>query len=112
MFGITNIEMVLLTLWGKSIRVIPLRKQYLYLENNFHIIENNIMVLLQYKQRERKPNKIIELFGMKRFVSESGFIDYDQEEEIQESMVTKRIKELKSFTNRKYHSFSIINLVN
>ncbi len=65
------------------------------------------MVLLKYKQRENKPSELVERFGMKTYVSQSGFIDYDQEEEVEESKVMERIKELKSFSNRKYHSFLI-----
>ena len=70
------------------------------------------MVLLKYKQREVKPSKFIELYGHKTLVSQTGTIDYDQQEEIEESKVTERIKELKSFSNRDYHSFSIVNLDN
>ena len=65
------------------------------------------MVLLTYKQRESKPHKFITLFGIKMIVCDSGTIDYDQEEEVEESKVFERIKELKSFTNRKYHSFTM-----
>jgi len=64
------------------------------------------MILLKYKQRETKPHKFVERFGSKELVCDSGFIDYDQEEEVEESKVVERIKELKSFSNRKYHSFS------
>ena len=72
------------------------------------------MLLLKYKQRERKPNILVERFGSKEWVCQTGFIDYDQEEEVEETKVNERIKELKSFTNRRYHSFTIseINLVN
>ncbi len=63
------------------------------------------MILLKYKQRDTKPNKIVEMFGMKTIVSQSGFIDYDQEETIEPSKVNERIKELKSFGNRNYHTF-------
>jgi hypothetical protein len=67
------------------------------------------MVLLKYKQRERKPHIFVELYGQKDLVCQIGFVDYDQEEEIELSKVDGRIKELKSFTNRNYHTFSIIN---
>ena len=65
------------------------------------------MVLLKYKQREGKPHKFIEWFGSKMLVCDSGTIDYDQEEEVEESKVTERIEELKSFKNRNYHSFTL-----
>jgi hypothetical protein len=65
------------------------------------------IVTLSYKQRETKPHKFIERFGIKELVCDSGFIDYDQEEKIEESKVTERVKELKSFSNRKYHTFVI-----
>ena len=65
------------------------------------------MVLLKYKQRDSKPHKFIERFGIKMLVCQSGTIDYDQEEEVEESKVSERIKELKSFTNRNYHSFIV-----
>lgn len=70
------------------------------------------MVLLKYKQRESKPNKVIELYGMKTSVFQTGTIDYDQEEEVEESEVNDRINELKSFSNRNYHSFLVTNLEN
>lgn len=62
-------------------------------------------VLLKYKQRESKPHIFVELYGVKQLISQTGFVDYDQEEKIEESKVSKRIAELKSFTNRKYHTF-------
>jgi hypothetical protein len=65
------------------------------------------MALLKYKQRETKPHIFIERFGIKMLVCQSGTIDYDQEEEVEESKVVERIKELKSFTNRNYHSFIV-----
>lgn len=65
------------------------------------------MVLLKYKQRESKPNIFIDWFGGKKLVCQSGTIDYDQEEEIESSKVNERIKELKSFSNRNYHSFTL-----
>jgi hypothetical protein len=68
------------------------------------------MVLLKYKQRETKPNKFIELYGVKQLVSQVGTIDYNQEEEIDEGKVKSRIKELKSFSNRHYHSFTITEI--
>lgn len=64
------------------------------------------MVLLKYKQRENKPSVFIELYGTKQLVSQLGIIDYDQEEEVDEDKVKSRIKELKSFSNRHYHSFT------
>ena len=69
------------------------------------------MVLLKYKQRESKPDVFIELYGRKALVSQTGTIDYDQEEEIEVGRVTERIKELKSFSNRDYHSFSVVDLI-
>lgn len=66
------------------------------------------MVLLKYKQRESKPSiVVVERWGIKMIESQSGFIDYDQEEEVEESKVNERIKELKSFSNRNYHTFSV-----
>jgi hypothetical protein len=65
------------------------------------------MVLLKYKQRERKPNILVERWGQKEWQFKSGFIDYDQEEEIDSSEVNERIKGLKSLSNRNYHSFTI-----
>ena len=65
------------------------------------------MLVLKYKQRESKPNIFIDYFGSKRLVCDPGFIDYDQEEEVEESKVDERIKELKSFKNRNYHSFKV-----
>lgn len=66
------------------------------------------MALLKYKQRERKPSSIVvERWGMKVFETQIGFIDYDQEEEVQADKVNARIKELKSFSNRNYHSFVV-----
>jgi len=66
-----------------------------------------MLVLLKYKQRESKPDKIIDSFGGRIIVSQCGVIDYDQEEEIEALEVPKRIKELKSFSNRHYHSFNL-----
>ena len=65
------------------------------------------MVLLKYKQRERKPDEFVERFGMKTYQIGVGFVDYDQEEEVEPDKLEARIKELKSFTNRNYHSFSL-----
>jgi hypothetical protein len=65
------------------------------------------MILLKYKQRGSKPSIVVERFGMKVIEPQDGYIDYDQEEEVEESKVDERIKELKSFSNRNYHSFSI-----
>jgi len=65
------------------------------------------MRTLKYKQRESKPNKFVELFGMKTIVYQSGTVDYDQEEEVEDSKVGERITELKSFGNRSYHTFTI-----
>ena len=64
------------------------------------------MVLLKYKQRETKPHIFVERFGMRQLVSQPGFVDYDQEEEVERSKLNERIKELKSFSNRNYHSFT------
>jgi hypothetical protein len=69
-------------------------------------------VLLKYKQREPKPTKIVDLFGVKTYVSQNGFIDYDQEETIEANKIDGRVKELKSFSNRIYHSFTVVNLEN
>jgi hypothetical protein len=63
-------------------------------------------VLLKYKQREIKPWLYEERFGQKTFIPQEGFIDYDQEEELELSEVVKRIAVLKSYTNRNYHSFN------
>ena len=64
------------------------------------------MIVLKYKQRELKPSIFVTLFGTKTLVCQQGFIDYDQEEKVKESELSKRIKELKSFKNRNYHSFT------
>lgn len=64
-------------------------------------------VLLTYKQREPKPSIFVERFGMNVLERQNGVIDYDQEEEIEASKVNERIKELKSFTNRNYHTFLV-----
>jgi hypothetical protein len=63
------------------------------------------IVLLKYKQRESKPSMLVERWGVKQFIPQSGFIDYDQEEEVEASKVNIRVAELKSFSNRRYHSF-------
>jgi hypothetical protein len=62
-------------------------------------------IKLAYKQRESKPNTLEERFGVKQIISHSGFVDYEQEEIIDIKNVNSRIKELKSFSNRNYHSF-------
>ena len=67
---------------------------------------NKAMILLKYKQRERKPDEFVERWGMKVIQVGIGFIDYDQEEEVEADKLDARIKELKSFTNRNYHSFT------
>lgn len=64
-------------------------------------------VLLKYKQRERKPDEFVERWGMKVIQVGIGFVDYDQEEEVEADEVDARIKELKSFSNRNYHSFIV-----
>ena len=65
-------------------------------------------VLLKYKQRERKPSPIlVERWGMKVWEHQSGFVDYDQEEMVEADKLDARVKELKSFTNRNYHSFTV-----
>jgi hypothetical protein len=71
-----------------------------------------MLVLLKYKQREPKPSKFVDLFGVKTFISQSGFIDYDQEETIESGKVCGRVEELKSFSNKNYHTFRIANLEN
>lgn len=68
------------------------------------------MMLLKYKQRGTKAGEIINVYGIKRYVSHGDIVDYDQQEEVEESKLTQRIKELKSFTNRFYHSFTAIKL--
>lgn len=68
------------------------------------------MLLLKYKQRENKPSIFVERFGMKVLERQNGFVDYDQEEEIEEIEVGKRITQLKSYINRKYHSFSVAEI--
>jgi len=68
------------------------------------------MVLLKYQQRERKPDEFVERFGMKVIQVGVGFVDYDQEEEVESGKVDERIKELKSFSNRNYHTFIVENL--
>ena len=65
------------------------------------------MVVLKYKQNELKPTIFVERFGSKTLVLQHGTIDYDQEERLEASEVGKRIKELKSFSNRRYHSFTL-----
>ena len=70
------------------------------------------MILLKYKQRERKPGEFVERFGVEVYQVGIGFIDYDQEEEVETDKVDARIKELKSFSNRNYHSFTTKNLDN
>lgn len=65
-----------------------------------------MFVKLQYKQRERKPDEFIERFGMKTYQVGIGFVDYEQEEVVALNEVDARIKELKSFSNRNYHSFT------
>jgi hypothetical protein len=67
------------------------------------------MALLKYKQRLAKPSFIIaERFGSLAFIPQSGYVDYDQEEEVADDKVYARIVELKSFSNRKYHSFLVV----
>ena len=64
------------------------------------------MAILRYKQRVSKPSFIIvERFGSLVFLSQSGFEDYDQEEEVADDKLNARVKELKSFSNVNYHSF-------
>lgn len=68
-------------------------------------------ILLKYKQRCSNPSyKIEERFGSKTTVSTNGYTDYDQEEEIEKYNINKRIDELKSITNKHYHSFETIIL--
>jgi hypothetical protein len=66
------------------------------------------MALLKYKQREPKPTLIERRFGLLTYIPQSGYVDYDQEEEVAEDKVKARIKELKSFSNRNYHSFLVV----
>jgi hypothetical protein len=64
------------------------------------------MALLKYKQRGTKPSYIIvERFGCLTIVQQYGYEDYDQEEEVEDNKVQARVKELKSISNRNYHSF-------
>lgn len=63
-------------------------------------------VLLKYKQREHINWELQGPCGGKRWVYVNKTVDYDQFEEVEESNVKQRIKELKSFKNRLYHSFS------
>jgi hypothetical protein len=66
------------------------------------------MVLLKYKQRELKPTLIERRFGLLTYILQIGYVDYDQEEEVAEDKVKARIQELKSFSNRNYHSFLVV----
>jgi hypothetical protein len=66
------------------------------------------MVVLKYKQRELKPTLIERRFGLLTYIPQSGYFDYDQEEEVAEDKVKARIQELKSFSNRNYHSFLVV----
>ena len=66
-------------------------------------------VTLCYKQEGYIGEEIQERFGMKQYVSVNKRVDYDQEEVVLAKDVNKRIKELKSFKNRNYHSFTIKN---
>lgn len=63
-------------------------------------------MILRYKQREGKPNTLEYRFGIKQVITHSGTIDYDQKEIIDSSKIEARVKELKSFINREYHSFT------
>jgi hypothetical protein len=63
-------------------------------------------VTLKYKQRQSKDWTIEERFGIRQIIQHSGTIDYEQEEVVDEKNVSARIKELKSFSNREYHSFT------
>ncbi len=54
--------------------------------------------------------RIEELFGCKTIVwYNNGLVAFPQEEEINRDDVEERIKTLKSYTNRKYKDFRIIN---
>jgi hypothetical protein len=64
-------------------------------------------VVLKYKQRAIKPSVLVEKYGMKMHKTQYGTIDYDQEEVLDINDVNKRVIELKSFSNRDYHSFKI-----
>jgi hypothetical protein len=66
------------------------------------------MVVLKYKQRELKPTLIERRFGLLTYIPQSGYVDYDQQEEVADNKVKARIQELKSFSNRNYHSFLVV----
>lgn len=68
------------------------------------------MVLLTYKQKEHINWQLQGPCGGKRWVYVNKDVDYEQEEEVEEDKVKERIKELKSFSNRNYHSFKIKSL--
>ena len=68
-------------------------------------------VLLKYKQDIHKAWELQGPSGGKRWVYVNRVDSYDQEEEVKETEVEARIKELKSFSNRKYHSFTVESLV-
>ncbi len=67
-------------------------------------------VLLTYLQRGSTPRYTIEeRFGQMSIVQQNPRdIDFEQEEFVDLDVVNKRIKELKSFSNRKYHTFKIL----
>ena len=80
-----------------------------YSNIRFIFVQNlklKIMILLKYKQTGTKPHIFVELYGRKTLVCQPGIVNYDQEEQVEETKLNERIKELKSFTNRNYHTFS------
>lgn len=62
--------------------------------------------VLRYKQRGNKAHTLEYRFGSKQIIKHFGVVDYDQKEIVDSSKAQARIKELKSFTNREYHSFT------
>lgn len=67
-------------------------------------------VLLKYKQEGYTGWELQGPSGGKRWVYVGRVENYDQEEEVKQTEVEARIKELKSFSNRKYHSFTVESL--
>lgn len=89
-------------------------KLKVYLEaitNSGKTVKRVSMVLLKYKQDIHKGWELQGLSGGKKWVYVNRVDSYDQVEEIKDSKVEARIKELKSFSNRKYHSFTVESLV-
>lgn len=71
------------------------------------VVETERKVILCYKQREQIKWQLQGFCGGKRWVYVNKEVDYEQEEVISSVNVDKRIKELKSFSNRNYHSFIV-----